>query len=124
MSIYSNAATYGGGSSHRPHSHSHSQSQSYRPQGQVPVQGSGQIYGASNVGGVGRPGGGVPGGGGYSGYQPGPPAGLPAGADPQLWQWFQAVDADRSGQISVNELQAALVNGECGQWLLLSKRLT
>ncbi|KAI9465974.1 EF-hand [Lactarius psammicola] len=43
---------------------------------------------------------------GYS-YSPGPPA----GADPQLWQWFSAVDTDRSGSISVNELQAALVNG-------------
>lgn len=41
------------------------------------------------------------------GYQAGPPA----GADPQLWQWFTAVDADRSGAISVNELQSALVNG-------------
>lgn len=41
------------------------------------------------------------------GYQAGPPA----GADPQLWQWFTAVDADRSGSISVNELQSALVNG-------------
>ncbi len=44
---------------------------------------------------------------GYS-YSPGPPA----GADPQLWQWFSAVDTDRSGSISVNELQAALVNGQ------------
>jgi len=45
---------------------------------------------------------------GYS-YSPGPPA--PAGTEPQLWQWFSAVDTDRSGSISVNELQAALVNG-------------
>ncbi|VDC05987.1 unnamed protein product [Peniophora sp. CBMAI 1063] len=37
--------------------------------------------------------------------------GPPPGADPQLWQWFNAVDADRSGAISVNELQSALVNG-------------
>jgi len=43
---------------------------------------------------------------GYS-YSPGPPA----GSDTQLWQWFTAVDTDRSGSISVNELQAALVNG-------------
>ena len=41
-------------------------------------------------------------------YQQGPPA----GGDPQLWQWFSAVDADRSGSISVKELQAALVNGQ------------
>jgi hypothetical protein len=37
----------------------------------------------------------------------------PYNADPQLWQWFNAVDTDRSGSISVNELQAALVNGPC-----------
>ncbi|KAF9001907.1 hypothetical protein BDQ17DRAFT_1357698 [Cyathus striatus] len=44
--------------------------------------------------------------GGYS-YQPAPPA----GADPQLWQWFTAVDADKSGSITVTELQSALLNG-------------
>ncbi|KAG1879295.1 hypothetical protein C8R48DRAFT_647521 [Suillus tomentosus] len=38
--------------------------------------------------------------------------GLPAGADPQLWQWFCAVDTDRSGALSVTELQDALVNGK------------
>ena len=37
--------------------------------------------------------------------------GPPPGADPQLWQWFSAVDTDRSGAISATELQAALVNG-------------
>ncbi|KAH9854116.1 hypothetical protein C2E23DRAFT_83898 [Lenzites betulinus] len=40
-----------------------------------------------------------------------PGGGAPPGADPQLWQWFSAVDTDRSGAISVTELQAALVNG-------------
>ncbi|KAI0295569.1 EF-hand [Russula brevipes] len=40
------------------------------------------------------------------GYQ----GGTPRHADPQLWQWFSAVDTDRSGSISVTELQAALVN--------------
>jgi len=40
-------------------------------------------------------------------YQPGPPV----GADPQLWQWFAAVDTDGSGALSVTELQQALVNG-------------
>lgn len=52
----------------------------------------------------------------YGGYgyaqRPPPPRGPPANADPQLWQWFSAVDTDRSGAISVTELQAALVNGE------------
>jgi len=37
--------------------------------------------------------------------------GPPPGVDPQLWQWFSAVDSDRSGAISVTELQTALVNG-------------
>jgi len=37
--------------------------------------------------------------------------GAPPGADPQLWQWFKAVDEDRSGSISCQELQRALVNG-------------
>lgn len=47
-------------------------------------------------------------------YGAAPPAhGPPSGADPQLWQWFSAVDTDRSGAISVTELRAALVNGAC-----------
>ncbi|KAG7452834.1 EF-hand [Guyanagaster necrorhizus] len=43
------------------------------------------------------------------GYQAGPPP--PPGADSQLWQYFNAVDTDHSGAITVTELQAALVNG-------------
>lgn len=35
----------------------------------------------------------------------------PPGADPELWSWFQAVDQDRNGRITVEELQRALVNG-------------
>ena len=31
--------------------------------------------------------------------------------DPQIAQWFRAVDQDRSGQIDAKELQRALVNG-------------
>ena len=31
--------------------------------------------------------------------------------DPQVQQWFSAVDQDRSGQIDYKELQRALVNG-------------
>ena len=45
--------------------------------------------------------------------RPPPSVGPPPGADPQLWQWFSAVDTDRSGAISVTELQSALVNGAC-----------
>jgi len=37
--------------------------------------------------------------------------GPPAGGDPQLWQWFSAVDVDHSGSISAKELQSALING-------------
>jgi len=47
--------------------------------------------------------------GGY-GYQQ-PPPGPPNGANPELYQWFSTVDSDRSGQITVTELQSALVNG-------------
>ncbi|KAJ8950871.1 hypothetical protein NQ318_011167 [Aromia moschata] len=43
--------------------------------------------------------------GGYPGF------GQPA-VDPQVQQWFQAVDKDRSGQINWQELQAALINGQ------------
>ena len=48
--------------------------------------------------------------------RPPPSVGPPPGADPQLWQWFSAVDTDRSGAISVTELQAALVNGESSRF--------
>lgn len=53
------------------------------------------------------------GGGGYPGYasHPPPQRAPPPGADPELWHWFSAVDADRSGSITVTELQSALVNG-------------
>jgi hypothetical protein len=49
--------------------------------------------------------------------------GPPQGGDPQLWQWFTAVDTDRSGSISLQELQQALYNGSsfsliaCGDWM-------
>lgn len=54
--------------------------------------------------------------GGAPSYQP---PGPPSGVDHQLWQWFQAVDGDRSGSISVLELQAALVNGKTIEFTLL-----
>ncbi|KAI5896986.1 uncharacterized protein SCHCODRAFT_02664734 [Schizophyllum commune H4-8] len=54
------------------------------------------------------PPGGPPGyGGGYGapgGFAPLP--GPPPGADPQLWNWFSAVDSDRFGHISAPELCA------------------
>jgi len=45
--------------------------------------------------------------GGFASYQ-----NPPRGADPQLWSWFVSVDKDRSGAISLQELQKALVNGD------------
>jgi len=45
--------------------------------------------------------------GGYPGY--GAPQQPPV--DPQVQQWFNAVDQDRSGQITAGELSKALVNG-------------
>ena len=47
----------------------------------------------------------------YVGFSSPAAYGTPPGADPQLWQWFRAVDEDRSGSISCQELQRALVNG-------------
>jgi len=60
------------------------------------------------------------GGGGYGrapGYgggfaPPGGNRGPPPGADPQLWNWFSAVDTDRSGAITAPELERALINGD------------
>ncbi|KAI9568920.1 hypothetical protein HD554DRAFT_2021634 [Boletus coccyginus] len=36
----------------------------------------------------------------------------PPDADPQLWSWFHGVNVDRSGEISVVELQRALDHGD------------
>lgn len=53
-------------------------------------------------------------GGGYYGGQPPQHSGgsYPGGASPEVQQWFNAVDRDRSGKITAKELQAALVNGQ------------
>lgn len=40
-------------------------------------------------------------------YNPPPPPGI----SPDLWTWFLTVDQDRNGQITVTELQQALLNG-------------
>jgi len=65
---------------------------------------------------AGAPPGGNPGAppSGYSGAPRGSYQGGQAGGpqvDPQVAQWFNAVDQDRSGQIDAKELQRALVNG-------------
>ncbi|EMD32999.1 hypothetical protein CERSUDRAFT_57577 [Gelatoporia subvermispora B] len=49
---------------------------------------------------------------GPGGFAPAMSRGPPPGADPQLWNWFTAVDTDRSGAITVHELQKALINGD------------
>ncbi|XP_057640346.1 peflin [Chionomys nivalis] len=64
--------------------------------------------------------GGVPPGGPYSqpppssygAQQPGPygQGGAPRNVDPEAYSWFQSVDADHSGYISLKELKQALVN--------------
>ncbi|KIK61023.1 hypothetical protein GYMLUDRAFT_260990 [Collybiopsis luxurians FD-317 M1] len=51
-----------------------------------------------------------PPGGAPGGYPP--PRGAPPGADPQLWNWFAAVDTDGSGHINAQELERALINGD------------
>ncbi|XP_042690100.1 peflin [Centrocercus urophasianus] len=51
---------------------------------------------------------GAPPAGPYGGAAPG--GGAPQGVDPEAFAWFQAVDADRSGYISVKELKQALLN--------------
>ncbi|KAF9494146.1 EF-hand [Pleurotus eryngii] len=78
--------------------------------GAPPPAGGG--YGGGGYGGGGAPGGyGAPSGYG-GGFQQPPPQGPPPGADPQLWQWFSSVDTDRSGHISAQELERALINGD------------
>lgn len=37
--------------------------------------------------------------------------GAPPGIDPSVYQWFLAVDADKSGSITAEELRQALTNG-------------
>ena len=54
-------------------------------------------------------------GGGYPGHF-GEPPGPPPGADHTLWNWFITVDRDKSGQITADELQQALINGNWSQF--------
>ncbi|NXR36656.1 PEF1 protein, partial [Zosterops hypoxanthus] len=64
----------------------------------------------------GQPPPGGPYGGPYGGPQPGPYGGAapggnaPPGVDPEAFSWFQSVDTDHSGFISIKELKQALVN--------------
>lgn len=77
-----------------------------------------QGYGQPEQPGYGQPGYGQPGQPGYG--QPGQPGHGPpqqpgygqTGVSPEIQQWFQAVDRDHSGQITWEELQAALRNAQ------------
>ncbi|KIJ51239.1 hypothetical protein M422DRAFT_203284 [Sphaerobolus stellatus SS14] len=105
---YSN---YGGGYGGAPPSYGGGGGGGYPPPGGAPPPagggyGQGGGYG-STAGGYGQAA--PPGPGGFAASRPGA---APPGADPQLWNWFTAVDEDRSGAITAVELQHALVNGD------------
>lgn len=98
----------------------------------------GAPYGPPQGGGYGQPmpGGTAPGGPGghYGGHAPGGPYGtpgsnpygapqqsqygqgsqgnIPPGVNPEAFSWFQTVDTDRSGSITLKELKQALVNSD------------
>jgi len=77
---------------------------------------TGGYPGAAPQHGGGYPGSGPP-QGGYAGAPPASGYSAPGGygqqpqVDPSVAQWFNSVDTDRSGAISAQELQRALVNG-------------
>ncbi|KAJ7189224.1 hypothetical protein C8R46DRAFT_1157817 [Mycena filopes] len=84
-----------------------------RGYGAPPPQGGGYGGGAPPYGGAPGGGGGGYGAGGHAGgFAPPGGGGPPPGADPQLWNWFSSVDLDRSGAITANELERALINGD------------
>ncbi|KAJ8360006.1 hypothetical protein SKAU_G00165310 [Synaphobranchus kaupii] len=53
---------------------------------------------------------GQPQGGPYGQQPPGLAGNVPQGVNPEAYQWFQSVDTDHSGFISLKELRQALVN--------------
>ncbi|XP_068125013.1 peflin [Hyperolius riggenbachi] len=73
--------------------------------------GPGGPYGGQAPGGpYGRPGSNPYGSPQQNQYGQGPPGNLPQGVSPEAFAWFQTVDADRSGYITLKELKQALVN--------------
>uniref|UniRef100_UPI00398E7C08 peflin isoform X1 n=1 Tax=Pristiophorus japonicus TaxID=55135 RepID=UPI00398E7C08 len=86
--------------------------------GQYGPSAPGAPYGSASSGHYGGPAPGGPYGGQSYGipqqgpYGSGAPSagGVPAGIDPEAYSWFQSVDADHSGYISLKELKQALVN--------------
>ncbi|EXX76015.1 Pef1p [Rhizophagus irregularis DAOM 197198w] len=51
------------------------------------------------------------------------PAQPPPGVDQQLYFWFQAVDTDKSGALTTEELQKALINGDWSPFNIETVRL-
>ncbi|XP_076006058.1 peflin [Genypterus blacodes] len=76
------------------------------------AQGHGGHYGAGAGGAPGGPYGGYGGQpqGGHYGQQHRPTVNAPPGVNAEAYQWFQTVDSDRSGFITLRELKQALVN--------------
>ncbi|KAG1175924.1 hypothetical protein G6F70_003790 [Rhizopus microsporus] len=48
---------------------------------------------------------------------------VPSADQQQLWTWFKAVDTDGSGQLSADELQRALINGDWSPFNIETVRL-
>ncbi|KAM4630754.1 LOW QUALITY PROTEIN: peflin [Polymixia lowei] len=92
------------------------------PYGGYRAPGPGGQYGHGHGGAPGGPyGGGQAPGGPYGGYgdnrmvggpyrQHAAPGNIPPGINPEAYQWFQSVDTDHSGTITLKELRQALVN--------------
>ena len=51
------------------------------------------------------------------------PLAAPGVPDQQLYGWFKAVDTDGSGQLSADELQRALINGDWSPFNIETVRL-
>lgn len=84
----------------QPPSNQYNYGNPYQQQGPGPGTAPPGYGGAPNMGGSFAT-------GGYGSFQsPAPP-----GVSPELWDWFQAVDQDKSGKITCQELQQALMNG-------------
>ncbi|XP_055081268.1 peflin [Periophthalmus magnuspinnatus] len=108
-------APYGGGYGAPGHGAPYGQGPHAAPGGPYSGYGGqphgGQPHGGQPHGGQphgGQPHGGQPHGGHYGHH--GPQGNVPPGINPEAYQWFQSVDADRSGYINMNELKQALVN--------------
>ncbi|KAM4700733.1 peflin [Discoglossus pictus] len=81
------------------------------PGGAAPGAPGGAYGGQAPGGPYGGPGSNSYGAAQHGQYGQGAPSGsIPPGVDPEAYSWFQTVDTDRSGYISLKELKQALVN--------------